>query len=475
MLYYFTKYSIIGNMYRERKKKWRTIRLVITEIIMVVAVIVTVVLLTFFAMGYRFSEDGEVGQQGLIQIQSIPTGATITIDDDTLLAHTNASKLVSAGEHTVKLTKVGYDSWSKTITSEVGRVIKLLYPRLFLEERTPEVMREFERQLSFFSPATNHDAVLYSLDNNPKWILLDVRGDDAIQQEIDLTEALKGLLVQNVTWNGNSDKVLVKASNDSGTEWLVVNLSDPENVVSINKEFDMNFIDVTFMNDAGDKLIALQDDAKLRTIDLSSKTISGVLATNVKSYSFYNDKIFYQTKENVIELWQENSDDVVVASYDDKQQVKFIASGYLDNKYIAIFVDGKCAVYEGDFPDAERSLSDMTLVYHKEIGFSAEEIISAADGELIVARAGKKLAVFDGELDKMSQFELPGEQMFFLDKYLIGTILDGNLMVMDFDGENTRTLTKASGIAFITKNNKWLYYLNSVDGVTRLYREKIIG
>ncbi len=462
-------------MYRERKKKWRTIKLVITEIVMVVAVIVTVVLLTFFAMGYRFSSDGEVDQQGLIQIQSIPTGATITVDDETLLAHTNASKLVSAGEHTIKLTKVGYDSWSKTITSEVGRVIKLPYPRLFLTERTPEVMREFEKQLDFFSPAANHDMVLYSVGNNSKWTLLDVRGDDAIEQEIDLTAVLDGLTVQTVIWNENSDKVLVKANSESGLEWLIVSISNPGDTISISKEFDMNFINVVFMNDAGDKLIVLQDDAKLRTIDLSSKTISGVLATNVKSFSNFEDKIFYQTKENVIKLWQENSDDILVASYDDKQQVKFVASGYLDNKYIALFVDGKCHIYEGEFPDAERSLENMTLVYDDEIGFLPEELSSAANEELIVARSGRKIAVFDAELDKMSEYELPGDQLFFLDEYLIGTIQDGSLMVLDFDGTNIRSLTKATSTAFITKNNKWLYYLNTVQDSVRLIREKIIG
>ena len=461
-------------MYRERKKKWRTIKLVITEIIMVVAVIVTVVLLTFFAMGYRVDKDGELGQQGLFQIQSHPTGATVTIDGEDLLSHTNTTKLLPAGDHTITLTKDGYDSWSKTFTSELGRLIKIVYPRLFLKERTSEIIREYEEPISFFAPASNHDAVLFSVNNNNKWILLDVRGDDSVEKELDLSRQLEGLIVADVKWNENSDKVLVKAMRGDNVEWLVVNISNIENTISLNKEFDMGYASVTYMNDSGDKIIALQNDGNLRVIDLANKTISGVLAKDVVSVAHYNNRIFYLTAKNEIKALQDGNEDVLIASFEEGQKVKLLASGYLDNKYLTVTVDDKMYIYEGEYPDNNRSLSDMKLALEKSIDFVPESLSDAADGELIMARAGKSVAVFDAELDKLSNYQLIGDQMFFVDKYMIGTIADNKLVVSDFDGTNIRTLTDANGIAFITKNNKWLYYLFASDGKTNLYREQII-
>lgn len=461
-------------MYRERKKKWRTIKLIITEIIMVAAVIVTVVLLTFFAMGYRVDKDGELGQQGLFQIQSHPTGAVVTIDGEDLLAHTNTTKLLSAGDHTITLTKDGYDSWTKTFTSELGRLIKIVYPRLFLQNRISETMREYEHQISFFVPATNHDAVIYSVDGSSKWILLDVRGDDAVEKELDLSEQLEGLTVASVVWNENSDKILVKVMRGDAPEWFLVDISNPENTISLNKEFDMNFSTAEFISDNGEKLMVLQNGANLRTIDLSNKTISGVLAKDVVMATHYNDKVFYLNSKNEIKVLQENGDDVQVASYEDRQKIKVLASGYIDNHYLTIAVDDKMYIYLGDYPDSNHKLDDMKLILEKSVGFVPDELRVEGYDELIMARDGRQIAVFDAEPDRFSKYELTGDQMFFIDDYMIGTIVDDKLVVSDFDGTNIRTLTTANGTAFITKNNKWMYYLFSDNGKTIINREQII-
>lgn len=475
MLYFGLNYSIIGNMYRERKKKWRTIKLVITEIIMIIAVIVTVVLLTFWAMGYRVDKDGEVDQQGLIQIQSYPTGATVTIDDSTLLSHTNTSKLISAGDHTVTLTKDGYDSWSKTVTSKIGRVVKLVYPRLFLKERTVEQVQEFTQNLDFFVPAANHDAVLYATNGGMKWALLDVRGDTAIEKTLDFTELLEGLSVTKVSWNENSDKILIQAQRDNKNEWILVNVSNPENALNLNLEFDMNFATVQFADDGGDKLIVLQDDANLRTIDASNKTLSGVLAKNVTAFSYNDNKIFYLTTDNEIKIVQDSGEDVLVASFEKDQNVKMLVYDYLDDKYLAILDGNKLTIYVGDYPDNDRALADMEVALKQELGFESDVLENAAYGELTIARQGRQMAVFDAETGKLSTFELTGEQMFFVDPYLIGTIQDGQLVVRDFDGTNVRNLSKATGTAFITKNNKWMYYLNSSEEKTYILREQIMN
>ena len=46
-------------MDRERKKRLQTIRLAITETIMVISVVALVIILTFVAMGYGLNKDGD--------------------------------------------------------------------------------------------------------------------------------------------------------------------------------------------------------------------------------------------------------------------------------------------------------------------------------------------------------------------------------------------------------------------------------
>ena len=114
---------------RQQQKKRRLIRVIITEIIMFLAVILIVVVALLITMGFFVTSDGRIEQSGLIQIHSIPTGATVTIDDKTIFSRTNLSRTLSAGNHHIKLTRDGYDSWEKTIKMYSGLLVRLYYPR----------------------------------------------------------------------------------------------------------------------------------------------------------------------------------------------------------------------------------------------------------------------------------------------------------------------------------------------------------
>jgi hypothetical protein len=131
-------------------------------------------------------------------------------------------------------------------------------------------------------------------------------------------------------------------------------------------------------------------------------------------------------------------------------------------------------IYLGDYPDNNRKLDDTKLILEKSIGFVPDKLSVEGYDEIIMARSGRKVAVFDAEPDGFSTYELAGDQMFFIDNYMVGTIADNKLVVSDFDGTNVRTLTSATGTAFITKNNKWMYYLFSDNGKTIINREQII-
>jgi len=457
-------------MDREHKKHMETVRLLITETIMVMVIIVTAVILTFVAMGYNLDKNGELGQSGLVQLRSFPSGASITIDGDTILPRTTASRMLSAGDHTIKLTKDGYDSWEKTITSESGRLLKLEYMRLFYQDRTPEAMKEFDGIANFFIPTPNRDYAI--LINQTGWHYLDLRGDDVVDTELDVAELTKDLDSLSVVWSDNSEKLLVKALRKNETEWLLINVKNPKESVNLTKEFAMNFSDMKFMSESGDKLAVLEN-GNVRTVTLSGKTVSQVLAENVKKYNNEGDYIIYlNTKQ---QLGIISGDNVTqVAEYNADTLVNTAISEYIGNKYITITENNKMTVYTGDLPNAERKLSDMEKVLEIEIGFTPSSLEVYGNNELIVARDGKNVAVFDAEARKVHQYVLDTENIFLVDGYMVGEIVDGNLIVMDFDGTNKRQLTKADGPAMITRNNKWLYYLTVSENKTNLTREKII-
>ena len=115
----------------EAKRRRQSLKVVISEAIMVLAVAITVIILGFLVSGYWINSDLKVERQGMLQISSNPTGANVVIDNESSwLQRTNTSKVLAAGEHTITLTKEGYDSWSKTINISEGLLYRLHYPRL---------------------------------------------------------------------------------------------------------------------------------------------------------------------------------------------------------------------------------------------------------------------------------------------------------------------------------------------------------
>ena len=462
-------------MDREQKKRKRAIKVAITDIIMVIALVVVVIVLTMIAMGYNLNKDGEVGQQGIAQIHSMPSGASITIDGNTIIPRTNASRLMEPGGHYVELSRDGYDTWGKSIEIEPGVVYKMDYPRLFLQNREVETMREYGEGLAFFEPAPNHDSLLYTTNGSTDWNWLDIRGDTAIDKQLDMSKILEGLTVDKVKWNINNDKVLVKThDSENKDKWILVYIKEVESSVNLSNEFDMNFTDVEFANGGGERLYVMEN-GNLRTIVTGEKVISQVIAGNVKDYAFEGDTLMYLTADNKVMLYREGEKDLEITQFNESQSVHVALSEYLSKKYVSFVVDKKLYVYRGEYPNADRSLSDMEMVFEGDLDIDTDEFEVDGAGEFLIAKSGKKISLFDAELNKLHQFELEGDQMFFLDLYLIGTIKEGKLVVCDFDNTNHRELTKASGQAVITQNNKWLYYLLvDGDGKALVNREKIL-
>lgn len=97
------------------------------------------------------------------------------------------------------------------------------------------------------------------------------------------------------------------------------------------------------------------------------------------------------------------------------------------------------------------------------------------NGQFVVLTSGEKIALMDAETEQIYEYSLENDKYFWLDDYLIGVVVDGELVVRDFDGTNRRQITKMSEKfpAIISVNGKWLYY-TMVDGkTTSLMREEL--
>lgn len=501
---------------RERQRRRQFIKVLIAEIGMVLAVIAIVVVTTLAAMGFFVSEDGKLEQSGLIQIHSIPTGATVEIDGNALFARTNLSRTLAPNKYDLKITREHYDTWSKQVQIYSGMLIRLYYPRLFLEHRIPETVRALNKDVMFYAPSGDRTNVLYAYRGETEWHLLDIRGDEVREKKLDLSKILlkSGQTrfdgqVEILEWSKDNDNVLVKVKQGSSVEWILVNLHDVGRSLNLTTAFGMEFEQVEMMGGSARQLFA-REKQHLRRINATEQAISKVLLDHVTNFVSCGTNLMYVMstrsetglEEQLVGTYRDGeAGGTTIARLSKDAAVQIDLIEYYDEEYLAYTADQKLAVYYGAVPAfrAETDLTELSglkvLLKEQVLQTVPEHLTHSAEGEFLVAQRGEQLMAVDFETGELYEYAAPTTKVRWLDESILYATIAGELRIWDFDFTNQRVLVQPETLALeqevaavttvsetavadyaavISQNNKWLYYLAKAEnGHLELMREKI--
>lgn len=507
---------------QERIERRRHIRLIITEVLMSLSVLFLIGFLTLVVMGYTFNlreigGSGEVVERsGLVQVSSLPTGATIYIDGETsLLFATNASRTVLAGEHEISLAKGGFDGWKKTINVTEGMMYRLNYPRLFKEEREVETALEFletdKVELATVSPNNEKMAILLNgqlyivnlNDNAPEMKKLEILDDSS--------NVVKITTLSPVAWSGNSEKML--AETEEG--WVIINTRNAKETVWLSKLLEAEKAtvrDIKFESEAGDRLLILTGEKELREFNVRDKKLSEALVSGVEKFDNDGERVAYLTRE-ISEEVRETSGaeatltgvrlDTVVGearAYRVGEENSFLISriyGDVDYK-ITEFRIATMRYFQESYVAIASKRGSSLLIYKKNGWVNADGDMEEFyfGGRTIASKAlekrGKGMvfesvgtdgmrSVFDIEAVGETVIEKREGEEGWIDEYLRYNISEaGALSVRDYDGLNGRELVPSGVLSgrtvAISGNNRYLYYFvkDSETGAEKLVRERIV-
>ncbi|MDO4526789.1 MAG: PEGA domain-containing protein [Candidatus Saccharibacteria bacterium] len=492
----------------EKRARRQSRRVVISEILMFASIIITVLILVFVVSGYWVSPDFTIERQGLLQVYSTPTGADVSIDGSATswLQRTNTSKTLSAGEHTVTLTKEGYDSWSRRINITEGLLYKLHYPRLFLLDRTKESALISSANFVTVSPDRN---TMLLANNTTSWQLFNLDSDSAKPKTLDLAKVLPFADLTNATsavnssstanpsdansalsvgsfsgnidsatWSTDNEHVLLKITSDSTTNWLLLSIKNPANSVNLTEEFNTDFSRIEILDSSASNLLALED-GNLHTIDVHAKQLSGILIKDIVSFDYYHQEVIFSaaasednlklitnppSKEEAnsadgsvsspyfVGILKLGSDEITALKYTPEKERTVIYKFY-DEEYIATVGEKTATVYQkNDFVE-KTSLG---------LSFLPEQIKVGSEGDYLAMYTGSNIMTLDMETLSIINWSTDTDSFGWLDGSMLYAVKDGELSVYDFDGQNHRTL--ASGVssrfpATIT-SDKYLYYFS---------------
>lgn len=477
-------------MERAKKKKLRSVRVIATNLFMGLSVIVIVTVLTLLAMGYNFNKEWELEQSGLVQVNSNPSDAVVDIDGDTQLSRTGMSKMLSAGEHSIKISKPGYDVWERVLNVESGLLTRVDWARLFPITRTIENVRDY-KSLRLLSMSPDNQFLLLLPKDTAVAQIINIKDDEIKYSNFDFGAALglkkneipKGEL-DIVRWNKNSDKFLLKWTVDEKASWHLVDTKRPSNSIDMSARFLLNFGDMLMASDAADKIWALES-GNLRLINTTELTISGVLISGIESLVNNAATVAYVRTDpevgKIVGIFKEGEQlgTTIKRIGSEIKSVKVALGSYWGDDWIAYSMDNRISVHSGTYPSYGKSASSLKIIAEHDIAFTPEFIETSPGGRFVAMANKKQVATVDVELKEYWEYEVDTEQKTFnwLDHFMTWETLDDKLIVRDFDGNNRREISEVANdmLVSLTENNRWLYYFAPADedGALHLKRQRL--
>ncbi len=489
----------------DEKKKRQLIRVIIAEIGMVLSVIAIVVVSTMAAMGFMISGNGGIEQSGLMQLHSLPTGASVKIDGNAIFPRTNLSRTLSSGTHHLEIYREGYDNWQKDIKVMPGVLLRIYYPRLFLQNRTVEAVQNLAEkdELEFYSVSDNRNFILYAKKDASEWQLLDVRGDEIKSTPLDLSGILPGMVeekadrkkagentieqhkfdflgeIKEIRWTSSEECVLVSVKYEDKIEWILVKLKDIANSVNISRTFGLGEdVKLAMIDNTGNQIYALER-RQLRRINVGDGVMSRVLLDNVIDFANYGSSVVYLTgndenKERAIGTYRDNEKGgVEIADVEDGVAVSLAISTYYGDDYVIWMENNKMIYYVGKLPGYTDTLGEQTDLKRAEdeikLSATPEALTLSPGNQYVVARKDKKMMVIDLETGELYEYDSSVAGLRWFDASMMYAIVDDKIMVWDFDGTNKRDLAKSvdsgsvkvmNAAVLVTANNRWMYYLS---------------
>lgn len=465
-------------MDRRNKKKLQNARILITNILLGISVVGIVFILMLIAMGYSFNENGGLEQSGLIQISSSPKGATVEIDNETQFGRTDINKMLSAGDHQVKITKSGYDTWERTVKVDAGLLTRVEWVRLFPTQTDVSTAKQFSNiRLAEFSD--NRKYLFVIEHDTPNALYMNIQGDKVTSQKFSLHDALgenENVLegeLKLVSWNESNNKALFTWTRNNKTTWHIFDLENSDKSINLSRKYGMEFSDIKIANDSASKLWALEK-GNIHIIDTNSQTISGIIAHDVEQFANNKDVIAYigiDTEDGdyrKISIFKEGEKgSTVIRNLKDKKPAITMAMGsYWNESWLAYSTDKKIIVLSGTYPSYDKpSKEDLKEIVKRELEYAPTIAGTNRLGRIIAFAGGCNLTAIDIEThnyyDSTTETELA--KLNWLDNYLLWEIANDKVVIRDFDGNNRRDILDVNNhhAIGITENNRWLYYFET--------------
>lgn len=485
-------------MYKRPPKHIQRRRLILTYTLMTTAVIGVVVVMVMMVSNYGYNrQTGTFERRGLVQFASIPSGATVEVDDTTLLGKTSTKAPVLPGERRFAVWREGYHTWILNTEIAEGSLVWLDYIRLVPKNLPVEKVATYKSLASAQRSANGRLMALHIDVKSPNLRLVDISQDAPSGRDVVLPVKVYELSAEEKEagaepvyelsdWSENNKLVKLWRKTGDKKELILVNIEQPEKSINISRDFSLNISQAEFLSNSSKYLYA-NIDGNLRKLDIAAGTVTRILVSEVESFAAgFDGTITYvsrpdqDTRMRVAGVYRDGDElpKIIHSTQKPEARLSIAAAKYYTNIYTAVAEDDKMIVYRGNYDQGVRSLEELA---NRSFDSVVEKLRFSPKGSHVVAFTGDSLASYslDRDLFSKADFASAPQKLYFVDNMNLMSVEDGKLVMQNLDGSNRFELNAAAEQnyqASLGYNGTYLYSFsaNPEDGSISLQRVRMI-
>jgi hypothetical protein len=443
--------------------------------VMTVATIVLSIILIFFALGYRLDRNFNFSQGGLLQFESFPDNASITVDSKKQSFKTPNKLNIGAGEHTISYELEGYQSWAKKVQIGAGQLLWLNYARLIPSNIETNNIRQFESLYAVLPSPDRHWLLMQEKAEVSQLVLVDISNEkepkyttlSIPENQLTKKEGVPSSF-RLVEWELGARYFLIEHQIGDVREYIRMDRTKPNEAINISKQFGFAIAEAHFSGSNPNQMF-VNTDSVLRRLDLGSTSATGALVNNVKQFVVYGGGTIAFTNESnengerqqKIGIWKDDKT-TIVRTVPQERQVILAYSEYDDHKYLAFGSADSARVEILRDPGQTNAIEANQVFTTLEVGAPLQSLQFNNTGRMLIAQHDAQFATYDIEEAKGYQTTLPlnvTKPLRWLDDFYLWTDVGDKLTILEFDGQNMHEITSVGpgyGVT-LSENGKRLF------------------
>ncbi len=452
-----------------RKRRHYHIRLYLGYFLVAIVIGLATYIITAGLNGYGLNvKTGQIVQNGLLFVDSKPAGAEVFLNGKDQNTTSPARLILPSGTYTLKLTKDGYQDWSRQFTLNEQSVARYQYPFLYPTNPKSTDLKSFSAQPPLVTQSPDQKWLLIEdaavSTATPTFVEYDTSTLDKTTPAVTsvsipasvLTNYSSSSVLTEVEWSTDNTNVLLKHDYGSGSEFIIFNRDRPDQSINVNSYFNLSPSQVSLYNKSTDRLYLYnQTDQSLSIADVNAKTVGTPILKHVLAFKSYG--------KNLVNFITDNNEPIgqVAAKIWDNGQTYSLNEFLAGSIYMIDAAQYQRHFYYADgsdksgritiFKDPEDSIKNPAG--GKALPTFALDIPGAAklkfsnNTRFIGVESGQNFAIYDIEAQTRYQYTLPDQLAGLMDwmdgDRLIGQS-GGSVLAMDYDGSNRHSLAPSS-------------------------------